>query len=53
MTVGDLIDRIENIEELEAQIEILKANWGDYLDPERKLKELENLIAIYKSEVIE
>lgn len=53
MTVGDLIDAIKRIEELEAELAQVLSNKEDYLLVDQKTDQLRNLIGIYRSEQLD
>lgn len=53
MTVGDLIDAIERIKELEKKRQIIINSYDDYMDADRKIKEIDTLIGIYRSESLD
>jgi len=55
MTVGELIDAIKRIEELEAEKSQIEYEYDEkrVQIPSQKFAELEKLIGIYRSEVIE
>lgn len=53
MTVGELIDAIAQIKELERDIEKVMDEADTYINPGKKVEELEQLIGIYRSRDIE
>lgn len=53
MTVGDLIDAIERIKELEKKRQIIINSYDDYMGADMRIKEIDTLIGIYRSESLD
>jgi len=53
MTIGELIDRIRAIEELETELELIQRTRDEFLDPTTKINNLEQLISFYRRQEID